>query len=47
MKFHAIIDRVNLAFAASKFANQLQPLLTLGLRQAGILVVLLQILLLP
>ena len=38
---------VKLGFAASKFANQLQPLLTLGLLRAAILVVLLQILLLP
>jgi hypothetical protein len=41
------IAEIELAFAASKFANRLQPLLALGLRRAAILVVLLQILLLP
>ncbi len=33
-----------LAFAASKFANRLKPLLVVGLRRMAILVVLLQIL---
>jgi len=40
----AICSAVSLAFAASKFANLLKPLLDLGLRRVAILVVLLQIL---
>ncbi len=38
-----IKDAILLAFAGSKFANRLKPLLAMGLRRVAILVVLLQI----
>jgi hypothetical protein len=39
----ATLQALQLAFAGSKFANRLKPLLAMGLRRVAILVVLLQI----